>query len=109
MKLAITDQLGRSLGRRSRHPGLPFHENTEGPETFTSSLTVGGHESKSSVDEDLKAKEIKKLGLLSQRRLNRTELTDRSIYHDSTFNLFEPSGAPIDEELPVLHGLFLFL
>jgi len=72
---------------------------------------VGGHESKSSVDEDLKAKEIKqkKLSLLSQRRLmNRTELTDRSIYHDSTFNLFEPSGAPIDEGLPVLHGLFLF-
>lgn len=95
MKLAITDQLGRSLGRRSRHPGLPFHENTEGLETFTSSLTVGGHESKSSVDEDLKAKEIKqkKLSLLSQRRLmNRTELTDRSIYHDSTFNLFERSS-----------------
>lgn len=53
MKLAITDQLGRYLGRRSWHPGLPFHENTEGLETFTSSLTVGGHESKSSVDEDL--------------------------------------------------------
>lgn len=53
MKLAITDQLGRYLGWRSRHPGLPFHENTEGLEAFTSSLTVGGHESKSSVDEDL--------------------------------------------------------
>lgn len=58
MKLAITDQLGRNLGRRSRHPGLPFHENTEGLEAFTGSLTVGGHESKSSVGEDL-SKEFK--------------------------------------------------
>lgn len=52
MMIAVTDQLGRNLGRRCRHPGLPFHENTEGLEAFTSGLTMGGHESKSSVDEN---------------------------------------------------------
>lgn len=93
MKLAITDQLGRSLGRRGRHPGLPFHENTEGLEAFTGSLTVGGHESKSSrLDGGLKnkkkAKEKQKpvIHIFSacyrNRRClmdDRTELTDRSI------------------------------
>lgn len=86
MKLAITDQLGRYLGRRSWHPGLPFHENTEGLEAFTSSLTVGGHESKSSVDEDLSEQKKAWFGLIATT-FDRTELTDRSRYHDSTFNL----------------------
>lgn len=63
MMIAFTDQLGRNLGRRRRHPGLPFHENTEGLEAFTSCVTMGGHESKSSVNEKQQRKPIK-IGLI---------------------------------------------
>lgn len=78
MMIALTDQLGRHLGRRRRHPGLPFHENTEGLEAFTSRVTMGGHESKSSVDEKQKKKTEKEQPHPVIRRplYDRANLTD---------------------------------